>query len=253
VRVREIISKAVLTKTGIEGYDYCINPYVGCQHGCRYCYASFMKRFTGHSEPWGEFVDVKINAPLVLRHQLKRPKEGSVLIGTVTDPYQPLEKKYRITRGCLEVLLESPLSLNMLTRSPLVLRDIDLFKKLHDIDIGLSITTDSEETKKLFEPDAPSILSRVEALKKIHDAGISAYVFIGPVLPLSPKKIVDMIAGTADFVLIDRLNYSKKVLSIYRRYNMEYFLSHDYFNSTGLELKEEFEKRGIPVSLLFAE
>jgi DNA repair photolyase len=253
VRVREILSKAILTKTGIEGYDYCINPYVGCQHGCRYCYASFMKRFTGHSEPWGEFVDVKINAPQVLARQLKRPKEGSVLIGTVTDPYQPLEKKYRITRGCLEVLLESRLSLNILTRSPLVLRDIDLFKKLHDIEIGFSITTDSEETKKLFEPDSPSILSRVEALKKIHDAGIRTYVFIGPMLPLNPEKIVDMIAGAADSVLIDRLNYSNKVLSIYRRHDLENFLQHDYFSSTGLELKESLEKRGISVSLLLTE
>jgi DNA repair photolyase len=253
MRVREILSKAILTKTGIGGYDYCINPYVGCQHGCLYCYASFMKRFTGHSEPWGEFVDVKINAPQVLARQLKRPKEGSVLIGTVTDPYQPLEKKYRITRGCLETLLGSQLSLNILTRSPLALRDIDLFKKLHDIKIGFSITTDSEETKKLFEPDSPSIISRVEALKKMHDAGISTYVFIGPMLPLDPKKIVDMIAGVADSVLIDRLNYSNKVLSIYRRNSLENFLSHDYFSSIGLELKEKFEKRGIPVSIFFAE
>ena len=212
-----------------------------------------MKRFTGHSEPWGEFVDVKVNAPQVLARQIKRPKEGSVLIGTVTDPYQPLEKKYGITRGCLEVLLESRLSLNMLTRSPLAFRDIDLFKKLHDIEIGFSITTDSEETKKLFEPDSPSILSRVGALKKIHDAGISTYVFIGPMLPLNPKKIVDMIAGAADSVLIDRLNYSNKVLSIYRRHGLEDFLQHDYFSSIGLELKEKFEKRGIPVNLLFVE
>ena len=253
MRVREIMSRTVLTKTGIEGYSYCINPYVGCQHGCRYCYASFMKRFTGHSEPWGEFVDVKINAPQVLARQLQRPKEGSVLIGTVTDPYQPLEKKYRITQGCLEALLESPLSLNILTRSPLAIRDIDLFNKLHDIKIGFSITTDSEETKKLFEPNAPSILSRVEALRKTHDAGISTYVFIGPMLPLDPKKIVDMIAGAADSVLIDRLNYSNKVLSIYRHHGLEDFLSHDYCSSTGLDLKEKLEKRGIPVSLFFTE
>jgi DNA repair photolyase len=253
VRVKEILSKAVLTKTGIEGYDYCINPYVGCQHGCKYCYASFMKRFTGHSEPWGEFVDVKINAPQVLAKQLKRPKVGSVLFGTVTDPYQPLEKKYRITRGCLEALLGSQLSLNILTRSPLVIRDIDLFKKLDDIEIGLSITTDKEETKKIFEPNVPSILSRVEALRKIHDAGISTYVFIGPMLPLDPEKIVDMIAGAANSVLIDRLNYSNKVLSIYRRHGLDDFLSHDYFISSGRELKEKFEKKGIPVTLLFAE
>ena len=101
MQVRKISAKSILTKTGIEGYGYCINPYVGCEHGCKYCYASFMKRFTGHLEPWGEFVDVKINAPLVLKRQLKRKARGSVLLGTVTDPYQPAEKTYLITRGCL--------------------------------------------------------------------------------------------------------------------------------------------------------
>src|SRR5512139_2591112 len=106
MKVREIFSKAILTKTAISSYDYCINPYVGCGHGCRYCYASFMKRFTGHREPWGDFVDVKINAPQVLKKQLRRAKRGSVLVGSVTDPYQPVEKKYGLTRGCLEALLE---------------------------------------------------------------------------------------------------------------------------------------------------
>src|SRR5512137_679848 len=116
--VKEIVSRSILTKTGIEGYDYCINPYVGCEHGCRYCYASFMKRFTGHQEPWGEFVDVKVNAAQVLRRQLRKATRGSALVGTVTDPYQPAEKDYAITRGCLEALLEQQLSVHLLTRSP---------------------------------------------------------------------------------------------------------------------------------------
>jgi DNA repair photolyase len=167
----EVFAKSLLTKTGIEGYDYCINPYVGCAHGCRYCYASFMKRFTGHMEPWGEFVDVKVNAPEVLRCQLRRARRGSILIGTVTDPYQPAEKKYRITRGCLEALLECQFPINILTRSPLVVRDIDLFERFEDISVGISITTDREEIRKTFEPNAPSIQSRMEALKRVHKAG----------------------------------------------------------------------------------
>jgi DNA repair photolyase len=251
MRVREILSKTILTKTGIEGYDYCINPYVGCAHGCKYCYASFMKRFTGHTEPWGEFVDVKINAPQVLKRQLKRARKGSVLIGTVTDPYQPLEKRYQITRGCLELLLEKQFPVNILTRSPLVARDIDLFKRFQDIEAGLSITTDTEETKRLFEPNSPSIKSRVEALKTIHDAGINTYAFIGPLLPLNPERLIENLAGIADSVLIDRLNYSKKVVSIYRRFDLERFLRDDYFRSTSLKLKEGFKKKGIPVTILF--
>jgi len=101
MQIREIFSKTILTRTAIESFDYCINPYVGCGHGCRYCYASFMKRFTGHLEPWGDFVDVKVNAPDLLSRQLKRAKRGIVAHRTVTDPHQPTEKKYQLTRRCL--------------------------------------------------------------------------------------------------------------------------------------------------------
>ncbi len=251
MHVREISSKSILTKTGIGGYDFCINPYVGCAHGCTYCYASFMKRFTGHPEPWGEFVDVKINAPQVLSKQLKRARKGSVLIGTVTDPYQPLEKAYRVTRACLKILLEQQMPVQILTRSPLCARDIDLFRGFHDIEVGLSITTDNEDTRQLFEPNSPSIASRIAALRKIHDGGVKTYAFIGPILPLNPEHIIDIITGIADSVLIDRLNYPKKVVSIYRRSGLEDCTRDSYFRKTGSLLKEELEKRDIPVSLLF--
>lgn len=252
MHIREIQSKTVLTKTGIGGYDYCINPYVGCQHGCRYCYASFMKRFTGHSEPWGKFVDVKINAPAVLERQSKKLKGSSILIGTVTDPYQPLEKRYLITRRCLEIICKKPLSLNILTRSPLCLRDLDIFKQSQDIEVGFSITTDREEIRSIFEPNAPPIKSRVEALRKIHGAGIKTYVFIGPMLPLNPDSIVRMIAGAADSVLIDRLNYSGKAWSIYRRFNLEKYMEHDYFYTTALKIREKLGGKDIPASILFS-
>ena len=127
MKIKEIFAKTILTKTAIPGFDYCVNPYVGCGHGCRYCYASFMKRFTGHKEPWGEFVDIKVNAPDLMKKQLRRARMGLVAIGTVTDPYQPLERKYRITRRILKALLERQFPVNVLTRSPLCLRDIDLF------------------------------------------------------------------------------------------------------------------------------
>ncbi len=251
MRVQEISSKSILTKTGIGGYDFCINPYIGCAHGCKYCYASFMKRFTGHPEPWGEFVDVKINAPQVLSKQLKKPRKGSVLIGTVTDPYQPLEKTYQITRECLKLLLERQMPVQILTRSPLCTRDIDLFREFHDIEVGMSIATDDEDIKQLFEPHSPSIASRIAALKKIHDVGVKTYVFLGPILPLDPEHIIDMITGLADSVLIDRLNYPKKVVSIYRHSGLEDCMRESYFHAMGSKLKEELEKRNIPVSLLF--
>jgi pyruvate-formate lyase-activating enzyme len=108
LKIREIFAKNVLTKTGIEGYDYCINPYVGCAHGCRYCYATFMKRFTGHAgEKWGSFLDVRVNMPEVLRKELRKKHTGTVLFGSVTDAYNPMEKRYEITRKCLEAIAAS--------------------------------------------------------------------------------------------------------------------------------------------------
>ena len=251
MKVREIFSKTILTKTAISSFDYCINPYVGCGHGCRYCYASFMKRFTGHQEPWGEFVDVKVNAPHLLRKQLKRARRGIVALSTVTDPYQPLEKSYKVTRRCLEALLENEFSVNILTRSPLSLRDIDLFKKFKEIEVGLSITTDDEDMKKIFEPHSPSIHSRVIALRTLHEEKVGTYAFIGPMLPMDPEKLVAMLDGLIDEVLIDRMNYPNKVKRIYRKAKLDRYLEEDYFHFTGIELKERFEKKGIEVSMIF--
>ncbi len=251
MKIREIFSKTILTKTAIAGFEYCINPYVGCGHGCRYCYASFMKRFTGHKEPWGEFVDVKVNAPHLLRKQLKRARRGIVALSTVTDPYQPLEKTYQLTRRCLEALLDRQFSVNILTRSPLCLRDIDLFRQFKRIEVGLSITTHDEEMKKIFEPHSPSIQSRIKALGILRKEKIATYAFIGPLLPLDPLKLVAMLGGLIDEVLIDRMNYPNKVKAIYRRAKLDTYLEEDYFHIVGMELKESFEKLGIPVSMIF--
>jgi len=251
MRVREVISKTILTKTAISSFDYCINPYVGCGHGCRYCYASFMKRFTGHLEPWGEFIDVKVNAPSLLRKQLKKAKQGMVALSTVTDPYQPIEKTYQLTRKCLEALLEAQFSVNLLTRSPLCLRDMDLFKQFKNIEVGLSITTHDERIRKMFEPNSPSIHSRVDTLRTLRQEEIQTYAFVGPMLPLDPKPMVAMLDGLVDEVLIDRMNYLNKVKAIYRGAKLEEYLEEDYFHLVGMELKEGFEKKGILVSMCF--
>ncbi len=253
VKVREIFSKSILSKTAISSFDYCINPYIGCGHGCRYCYASFMKRFTGHLEPWGEFVDVKVNAPQVLRKELRRARPGMVSLSTVTDPYQPLEKRYQLTRRCLEALLEHQFSVSILTRSPLCLRDIDLFKGFENIEVGFSITTDDETVKRIFEPYSASIRERIEALRILRREKIGTYAFIGPMLPLHVGPLVAMLDGLVDEVLIDRMNYSHKVKGLYRRMNLERYLEADYFHYVGRELREAFEKRGIPTSICFSQ
>src|SRR5512142_1989327 len=132
---KEILARSVLTRSRIPGVEYCVNPYVGCAHGCSYCYAAFMKRFTGHAEPWGAFLDAKVNAVALLRRQLRRAQPGRVMLSSVTDPYQAAEKVHRLTRGCLEALLDFRFPVTVLTRSPLVLRDLDLFNRFRDVSV----------------------------------------------------------------------------------------------------------------------
>jgi DNA repair photolyase len=214
MKISEIEVKGILTKSRIPGVDYSLNPYVGCFFGCRYCYASFMRRFTNHQEPWGEFVGVKINTPEVLHRQLQRAKPGQIVMSLVTDPYQPIEKKYQLTRRCLEVFLElrprsEEFSLSILTRSALVLRDIDLLKQPKNLEVGMSVTTDNDAIRKLFEPWAHSIPSRIEALRRLKAAGIKTYAFIGPMLPMNPDRLANSLVGVVDHVLMDRMNYTQ--------------------------------------------
>ncbi len=131
MKLREIQCKSALAKCGVPGGGLSINPYIGCGHGCVYCYARFMKRFTGHTEKWGNFVDVRVNIADVLKKDLKSPKyKGKQIhIDTVTDPYQPVERKYKLMRGILEILMNYDNPVSILTKSDLVLRDIDLLKK----------------------------------------------------------------------------------------------------------------------------
>ncbi len=251
MKIREILVKTVLTKTAIASYDYCINPYVGCGHGCRYCYASFMRRFTNHREPWGEFIDVKANAPQILERQLRRTKKGVVALSTVTDPYQPIEKDYGMTRKCLQILLPYQYPINILTRSPLCLRDLDLFKEFREIEIGITITTHEEGWRRIFEPHSPPIVERVRTLEVLSEEGMKTYAFIGPILPMNPEEMVKMLDGLVKEVIIDRMNYPFKVISIYRKANLDRYLEDDYFHRIGLELKEGFEEKGISVTLCF--
>jgi DNA repair photolyase len=183
VIVKEINCKSILTKSGIEGVDYAINPYVGCGHGCVYCYAIFMKRFTGHKEEWGTFVDVRINAAEVLARQMRRAKPGNIAIGTVTDAYQPLERKYWITHVCLEVLSAHDFPISILTKSDLVLRDLDLLRRFGDIEVGFTIATLDEEVRRVFEPRSSPITARLMVLAELAEAGIKTWAFCGPLLP----------------------------------------------------------------------
>ena len=231
--VKEIRAKSILSPSKI--YPWVINPYTGCQHGCSYCYARFMKRVTGHREPWGGFVDVKINAPDLLRVEIQKKKRGRVWVSGVCDPYQPLEAQYRLTRQCLEILVRHEWPVIIQTRSPLVLRDVDIFRDARDVEVGLSVTTADDRIRKLFEPDAPPIPDRIRALEELHNAGIRTYAMIAPVLP-GADGLAGFLKGKIDYVLIDRMNYHYADW-VYRKYGLEDTLTDEYF----YRVRKEFD------------
>ena len=245
--IKEVTAKSILSKSGIPGADYCINPYTGCSHGCTYCYASFMKKYSNHDEPWGSFVDVKINAPDILRKQLKRARKGSIIISSVTDPYQPLESRYKITCKCLEEILPYQFSVDILTKSPIILRDIDLIKKFKDIAVGITITTDDEGVRKIFEPKAPSTEARIDTLKKLYNSGIQTYAFIGPLLPMNPEILCEKIVNYTDYVFIDRMNYITKTLNIYNRHILQEWLDREFLNNIIERLQKGFKGKQVDV------
>lgn len=178
-----------MNKSGIPGVDFAVNPYVGCTHACVYCYASFMKRFTGHPEPWGTYVEAKVNVAEVLGRQLRRPKTGHVLLSSVTDAWQPAEATCGLARACLEALAGSGLSVGVLTKSELVLRDLDVLRAFRDVlgawrlSVGFTVTTLDDDLARLLEPGAPPPSARLAALEQLARAGVPTWVFVAPVLP----------------------------------------------------------------------
>ena len=248
--VKPIHAKSVLNKSKI--FDYCVNPYTGCQINCRYCYARlFMKRYSGHKEPWGKFVDVKINAAEVLEKQLARAKKGVVWISSVCDPYQPVEETYAVTRQCLEILAAKQFPVNIQTKSTLILRDLDVLQEFEHVEAGFTITTDDEAVAKQFEPGAPPIKQRIAALQKIRSAGIQTFAFIGPILPGNPQNLIGYLEDAADRVLLDRMNYVSAIRSIYRKLGLHRELEDRYFDETRDRLIIELNRRGMKYEVFF--
>lgn len=204
--VQEINVKDIVIKSKLPDTDYVVNPYIGCQHGCVYCYADFMKRITHHQEPWGKFVDVKINAIDVLKTGKYRGKR--LLFSSVTDPYQPLEAKYKLTRRLLEALVDDQPKIEILTKSRLVLRDIDILKKFDDATVGVSIATLNEAYSRQVEPLAALPRLRIDTVKKCKEAGLRTYIFLSPIFPYITDvgEIVGQTASYADFFMAENLN-----------------------------------------------
>src|SRR3990167_8136324 len=172
MKINLIKAKTILQKTGLPDCDWVVNPYTGCRFGCKYCYAAFVGLFPHPKEEWGSYVDVKINAPELLKKEISGEK-GIILFSSVTDPYQGLEAKYQLTRKCLQVLADTgyKCEVGILTKSGLVTRDIDVFKKIKNLHVGMTVTSTGDPISQYLETYATPNQARLEALTKLHLAG----------------------------------------------------------------------------------
>lgn len=214
--VKEIKVNDYLTKSNLPASDYVINPYVGCSHGCKYCYASFMKRFTGHTEDWGTFIDVKRCDKKI---NLNKISKKSVFLSSVTDCYNQLEEKYKLTRHILEQIVDSDCYLSISTKSKLILRDIDLLKQIKNLSVSMSINTLDENFRNDMD-NASTIEERLNTLRELHDNGIYTVLFMSPIFPYITewKEIIEKSKNYVDEYWFENLNLRGQ----YKTYIMNY-------------------------------
>ena len=254
--IKEIKTNDYLTKSNLPSSDYVINPYVGCTHGCKYCYASFMKRFTGHDEKWGEFIDIKSCNKKI---DLKKISGKNVFLSSVTDCYNELEEKYCITRNILEQLQYSDCNLSISTKSKLILRDIDILKKMKNLTVSLSINTLDEKFRSDMD-NASSINERLETLRKLHENGIYTILFMSPIFPYITewKEIIEISKDFVDEYWFENLNlrgsYKKEILEyiksnyskLYDSYIEIYVKNKDeYWRNLAIEIEKYCDENNI--------
>lgn len=256
MNIKEIQVNDYLTKSNLPASDYVINPYIGCPHGCNYCYASFMKRFTGHKEAWGEFLDVKkCNKEI----NLKKISGKNVFLSSVTDCYNEYEEKYCITRNILKQLLLSDCKLSISTKSKLILRDLDLLKQIRNVIVCISINTLDENLKNDMDK-ASSIKDRLETLKILHQNGIYTVLFMSPIFPYITKwkEIIRTTQKYVDEYWFENLNlrgsYKSTILNYIKKNYNELYLKYldiydnknnDYWENLSDEISEYCDKNNI--------
>ncbi len=244
------ITLPAITKSCCDSMDYDINPYSGCSHGCIYCYAGFMKEATGHKEPWGAFVDVLYNEKL-LKGDAAKYAGKNILLSSLTDPYLQLEAKKEATRSLLRRLICLKPNLWILTKSDLVLRDVDILKKFGNCRVGFSLATLDERVREEIEPYASSIERRLKALQKLKNEGIKTFVFIGPILPFITdwREIVLKTRRMADMYMFENLKIHgmiweslrkwlwKKESKMLKDYERIYFTKNSYWREVEKAIK----------------
>lgn len=221
--IRETAVKSVITKSNLPVCEYSVNPYVGCTHGCRYCYASFMKRFTGHQEPWGNFLDVKMWL------EIRNPEKYAgreLFISSVTDPYLPQEEQYGRTHALLEQLKGSGARISISTKSDLILRDLDLIRTFPQARVSWSINTLDESFREDMG-NAVSIERRLAAMEIFHRAGIRTTCFVSPIFPgiTDVKAIIRRVKGQCNLIWLENLNlrgsYKAEIMDYIREKHRE--------------------------------
>lgn len=260
--IKEIKVKNYLTKSNLPGIDFTINPYIGCSHACRYCYASFMKKITNHSENWGDFIDIKLTEEEV---DLKKIQNKTIFLSSVTDPYLSFEKEYLITRSILEEIKNSNCKLIITTKSSLILRDLDILKQIKNLTVCISINTIDEKFKNDMDK-ASSIKERIKTLKILHENNISTVAFISPIFPYITdiKDIIESVKDYVDFCWFENLklraNYKKDILNyikdnykeLYPKYLDIYFNENmSYFKNLSLVIKDICSKYNIKYEIFW--
>jgi DNA repair photolyase len=231
---------------------YYVNPYVGCTVGCDFCYVAERADFSRELEglprmEWGRWVDAKANAAAVLRREVGTQPPGIVRLSPIlTDPYQPIERKLRITRQCLEVLAEHAFTPVILTRAALVARDLDVLSRFPIAAVGLTIPTDDDHIRSRFEPGADPIDERIEALRLCHAAGVRTFAVVQPMLPMDPDLLVERIAPYVRAVRVDRMYELGRVRHLYAAARCESAATDEFFATTGARLLERFRAAGVP-------
>ena len=219
MQIREIKVKSILTETRLPIGGYAANPYVGCPHACKYCYASFMKRFTNHPEPWGEFLDVKFWPEI---KQSAKYSGQEIFLSSVTDPYNLCEEQCKRTRALLTQLKDSGAKLTIQTKSDLILRDLDLLKNFQDVRVGFSINTLDENFKAAMD-NAPSIARRINAMQTLYNSKIKTTCFISPIFPgiTDVQAIISCVKNFCNLIWLEDLNlrgdFKYKILNYIRQ------------------------------------
>jgi DNA repair photolyase len=247
IAISQIETKNMVTRSKLPDADYVINPYVGCIHKCIYCYAEFMKRFTNHNEDWGEFLDIKNGAAAFGDTDLS---DKTVLISSVTDAYNPLERKYCKMRGILSALTEYNIHIDILTKSSLVIRDLDLLLQQKHVKVGLSLNTLDDSFRSKTEPRASCVPDRIGALKQLKEAGLETYIFVGPIFPgiTNLESIVEEVYKYTDNIYFENLNlrgaYKKRVMAfINNEFPQNARLYDDIFNKKCADYWTEMEQQ----------